>query len=366
MLQLQPNSGGVVELKVESPEPEPEPARRRGRSSRRNSSPPPPPPSTERTLRFLNATLGQAHTLTGPKRPYGGSAYLRYADWRTDAGGFGNMEVRREEADQRVALDIQRLQGLDWKCLTQVHYNIPGHGSLDLTLDSPPGTPRLHLLYSRLPGPRIVYSASKEPSGYLRYLNASEERNYPIIASENGWTTKISLTTQPAPGSLERLDYPIPVTVFIFGKTPGDYGTGCQLEEFGLENTRQFNEYLEVLGGIALAVGLEAVRRDSVESGAALLQALATIGRNEVVEATLQRLFPRSSSAEIGYFGRWATLLLSRDVSALSLFRDTARETVVQQIRREHPEFANDARMIDLLVDLHLQGQALRSAKERR
>lgn len=358
-LNLRGVSPGPLQIRLESAPPEPPSSKTRRNSSRKHT---PPPPKPERILRFHSGTLSQAQVLSASERTYGSSDFLRYADWRTSTDESGELDVRREEADQRVAEDIQRLQEGGWKCLSQIHRNIPEKGTLDLTLEASPGTPRLHLIYSRLPGPRIVYSAAKQPAGYLHFYRA-KDRNYPVIVSENGWTTRLTLTTQPAAGSLERLPRSIPVTVFIFGNTFGDYGDGCRLEEFGLESTRQFNEYVEVLGGIAIAVGLEAVRRQSVESDAQLVQALATIGRNAAIEAILRRLFPSASGEMIGYFGRWAGLLVAADVSALSLFRDTAREAIVQQIQRDRPELSGETKLVDLLVDLHLQRQALRERR---
>jgi hypothetical protein len=81
---------------------------------------------------------------------------------------------------------------------------------------------------------------------------------------------------------------------------------------------------------IALSVALEDVRRNAIESDSQLLQQLATVGRNAAVEFALHELSPGSSDAAVSYDSRWAILLLTNDVSTLSILRETAREYPVQ------------------------------------
>ena len=207
-------------------------------------------------------------------------------------------------------------------------------------------------------------STHRKRSGYLR-LHGLQGRNYPSVLSENGWTSNLTITTQPVPRSLERLPLAIPFSVFVFGNIAGDYGEGCKLSEFGLQDVRQFDSYARLFGKIALSVALEGVRRNAIESDSQLLQQLATIGRNAAVESALHELSPGSSDAAVSYYSRWAILLLTNDVSTLSIFRETAREYLVQQIQRQNPQFAAEAQLLDAVIALYFQEPLVRNTGSR-
>jgi len=287
------------------------------------------------------------------KKQYGSTGTIMYKDWRSiEEWNQEFIPSQSTEAESRLAEDLKLLQKQGWKCLSRIERNIPTNGIMSVDIQSSPGPSRLHVLYSHVAAPRVVYSASKSPPGYL-YLRSG--RNYPSIRSANGWTTRIDMTTYPKAGEIDSSSPSIPVSIFVLGNSASDNGTGCKLEKYGIEKVVQFEQYIETIGKVFLAIGFENIRRNSIDNRAGLLQALSTAGRNLAIESALRDFIPEASNEELGYFSRWTTMILSNNINNFSLFHENIREYIIQEISQENPGYEKHVRIIDFLIDLELQ-----------
>lgn len=100
---------------------------------------------------------------------------------------------------------------------------------------------------------------------------------------------------------------------------------------------------------------LENQRKNSVSQKSVISQAVTTLGRNELLSSAYSDLLPELSPADIGYLTRLTTDYLEGNLNLENVSVDIARETILQKIRREKPEFYNAAKIADLVIDIHLQ-----------
>lgn len=277
------------------------------------------------------------------QRTYGGSGQMFYEDWR-NRGKPGETSLFADQAtsDARLADDLRKLQSQGYKCLSQLHRDIPAGGTMRIDLQASALSRNLYLVYARIPGPRIIYSVAKQPAGFL---NINNGYNYPVVFAETGYSTILSMTTHPADGSLERTADSIPVTIFVMSNTPGDYGQGCRLEDYGLDRVVQFDKKLKVFLKILGAVGLERVRQKSIENESEITAALVASGRNALLESAWRDWDPDVTDEQLAYFGRWVGLLTSRDIMAFA-FQEDLKKYIEQKIKSDFPHYPEGARRV--------------------
>jgi hypothetical protein len=282
----------------------------------------------------------------GNTRHYSRFGPYIYADWRhrdADLAYAGSSSPLR-----RVGEDITFLRNKGWQCLAQARRYVSAERPSSVEFNSSLFSPPLFLVFSSNPRARLVWGA--RTTGYIRLQHNGV--SYPVAQNESGaggTTFDFQVVPEPGTGSPST-----EVLIFHFGASLGDYGSGCDVTPFGIENRRTSGEYLRALGKILVAVSLEGVRREAVESGNVVLELLAETGRDATIESTLRDLAPDASDAEIGYFTRWAALVASRDLTGMSIIRETAKEYLTQLIRQDAPEFGGSDFLIDLIVDLHI------------
>ncbi len=284
-----------------------------------------------------------------PERPTGSGGPFLYDDWSgpSAAGPSGHRE--------RLTAAFAGLATRGWRCLSQVSGTLPTSGPLVLRFSSPPGVPAAYLVFAPDADDPVAFKAYGRPGAAKRF-HGPADADYPVVVSARGGETNFELSHLPRPGSLARVGNGSKVIVFALGSTPGDRGTGCTYE--GTNHPTAATRF-ELLTAVFASVALEGTRRRALETDQELLRALATLGRDKAVESALSRIAPDATPETIAFFTRWAVLVLSNDVSTMSFFRDNAREYILQMIQRERPEMAQQSRLIDLIVDLHLQKGAL-------
>lgn len=283
-----------------------------------------------------------------------------YQDWRSDQPD----DIGVEESRNRVAEDIKSLAARGgWKGLSQSTITLDPSRHFEFNSTSNYGGKRLLLIYSHAPHAKIVYAASKKPSGYISHLDW--QTNYPLLLNEGGYDLTIRFAGSPEPGTLERSGGRVPITVIVFGNGFGDYGPGVNYEQFGLVSPTQSDVLIRRTAKLAAAGYFEAVRRGTIQDENQLGQAISTYGRNVALASFLKEVAPNASESEQGYLNRFGQALLSNDVSFLSLSRDACREQIVQQLRRDRPDLSPSPEWIDFLIDLHLQRDAYRQSSQK-
>lgn len=279
----------------------------------------------ERTMRVVRD--GDANTL------------FVYSDWASRAASQADgVHLTEARTKLRQTVDALRSDG-NWRCLAQQNITVMEGTPAEFTSEEV--TPRLYLIYSPTGFPGLTYRlGSSRPA----YATVDGTENYPTVAS-SGTRSQFRFWLKPRPdlrASIPRAE----LTVYIFGRSLGDYGDGCEFEAI------QANQYLWTLGKLLFVAMAESSRRESAKSGDAFGQLLSTLGRDGMIRSALQDLFPNAKENELGYMTRFAGVVLSRGASAGAIARGTLRESLVQQFEKEGVIPGYAARFADLLIDI--------------
>lgn len=314
-------------------------------------------------IRESKRDLFRATKLNDPKRRRYYKT-IEYSDWITDlreqtadAQIENKSTVDVAEARKMVAEDIKWLKkNGGWKGLNQSTISLKDSASYTMTNSS--YGKRKMLIYSHDPNANIIYTLSRKGSGSIKI--GKRTTNYPCITVDGAYQAAIKFSRPPEPGTLEREDRKVPITIITFGNAFGDYGAGVNFEKFGLESPVQGDVQVRILGKAVLAGLLENVRRESIANRNDFIQAIATATRNSALDSLIRELAPNASENELGYLNRFAQAIVSNDVTFFSLIRDSCREEILQELKRQKPELEASAKLVDFLVDLQLQKAAFK------
>lgn len=160
----------------------------------------------------------------GETRVAGSEAFL-YQDWQQRSNGE-NLQVNEGETYKRLKQTISELNKKSgWRCLAQTNSTV-APGKVSRIVSEENGINRMYLIYSPYGNSGLIYEVA--PPKFAGLVDGSQY-DYPLFFSFHRdffkKDTVISLSLKPAitnPSSKE-----VPVTIYIFGRTPGDYGTGC-------------------------------------------------------------------------------------------------------------------------------------------
>ncbi len=156
-----------------------------------------------------------------PSRPF------FYQDWQ-EREGSDSYSADAGEARKRLRKMISQLQADGgWRCLAQIHRSVRDKNPTKIVSEES-AVNRLYLIYSPSGNSRLIYRLSSKPPMYAK--PEGRKYDYPFfISTPSGFfagASEILLSLQPSPvdpiSSQE-----VPVTIFIFGSTIGDYGDGC-------------------------------------------------------------------------------------------------------------------------------------------
>jgi hypothetical protein len=145
-----------------------------------------------------------------------------YDDWRARGSAGPADSVARLE---RM---FGQLDGLGkWNCLAQQSLTLqPGKTA---TFKATEPMNRLYVIYSPQAVPGLTYGVASQPPimGLLR----GRTYDYPLVLTNHSTffasNTTLSFYVRPVAGAPTG---PVPLTVFIFGNSMGDYGNGCSLD----------------------------------------------------------------------------------------------------------------------------------------
>lgn len=183
---------------------------------------------------FLQSWDGEWSSRSELRRPVVPSAETRvsgkeafvYQDWQQRLYGE-NFQVNENEAHKRLKQTINELNKISgWRCLAQTD-SLVAPGKVSTVVSEENGINRLYLIYSPSGNSSLIYETV--PPKFTGLIVGSQY-DYPLFLTFHRdffkKNTIISLSLKPAitnPSSKE-----VPVTIYIFGRTPGDYGTGCR------------------------------------------------------------------------------------------------------------------------------------------
>lgn len=313
----------------------------------------------EMHLLGTNGRLSSRMELERPKEIAGSTARLSgrdafiYKDWQ-DKSHDGYYLVNETQSNARLKQTIDKLyENNGWGCLAQQTVLVrPGAERVVRFEEN--GINRRYLIYSPFGNASLIYDPV--PAKTFGYLDA-KTYDYPVFETSHRdlfiKSTVIAFSVKPSFAVPLNSSQEIPVTIFIFGRTPGDYGTGCEYIASKEVADKQFRTQL--ITKIGLAFLLEAGRRVSNDTKADIPQLLSTYGRNELIKSAITDLFPKKSASDIDYIVRWVTLAMGGDFRPQNYLRDSVRESIVQKISKDNPNLATEALVTDLLVDLYLQ-----------
>lgn len=288
----------------------------------------------------------------GSVRVAGIEAFV-YQDWQQRKYD-GYYLVKDDEARKRLRQTIDALyENGGWRCLAQ-HTSLVSPGRVTNVAFGEGGVNRLYLIYSPYGNSGLIYETI--PPKHYGVVEPTQY-DYPLFMSSHRdlfqADTRFSFSLQPSFSKPFLSSQEIPVTLFIFGRTFGDYGTGC--EYYASKEVADRNFRNQVIGKIILAFLLEYGRRVSNEAKADLPQLATTAARNEFVKSLVHDFFPDKRPEEVEYITRWITLAMSGDFRPQNYARDTIRESILQKAAKEKPEYKFDLQVMDLLLDLVIQ-----------
>lgn len=289
---------------------------------------------------------------TGPQRVFGDEAFV-YQDWQhREHDGF--YLVKDSLAEQRLRRTIDALyERGGWRCLAQSSTLVSPGRVAGLSFRES-GTNTLYLIYSPYGNAGLLYTPV--PTKYIGRVEGTSF-DYPVFLTTDQVfptvTTRFYFSLQPSFANPLFSSQEIPVTLFILGRTFGDYGTGC--EYYASKEIADRNRRNQIIGKIILAFLLEYGRRVSNEAKADVPQLVTTAARNEFVKSLVHDLVPSMKADETEYVTRWITLAMSGDFRPQNYARETIRESILQKAAKEKPEYKFNLQVMDLLLDLIIQ-----------
>lgn len=278
-----------------------------------------------------------------------------YRDWQSRVEKEQHQIVLNGATERlQEAVEQLRIDG-GWRCLARVDFVVSESRRHTFNGEGPPGIARLYLIYSPAGNNGLTYQVGRSPAGYTTLYG--EDTLYPLVLSDRGWTTHLGFYLRPTVLNRAYAVHAAPTTILVFGRMPGDYGSGCNLKDFGMTVTSNPKIWEFGIRKILYAYLFEAGRRLSVEGDGVLLQLVSTLGRNWMVSSSLQDIFLGATAQEIDIMARAITLLMSKDFapSIEDAAVETARGFLVQWVDSDFPDFRGKARFADLLLDLYLQ-----------
>jgi|GEM_PF-3511483 len=289
-------------------------------------------------------TLYRAAEPTEETRLFDSKSFI-YSDWQKRKYD-GYYLVDDEEAVRRLkkAIDSLYVDG-GWRCLAQTSFTATPTEE-NSRIFGEQGADRMYLIYSPYGG-GLVYATPGLGRLYpTQYDYPIFITSHPTLFESNAW---FGFQVIPPANAATVSSSQIPITIFHFGRAPGDYGTGCA---YTAEKERADNFRNRVLAKLVIVFALEYGRRVSAESKSEIPEFASTVARNEFIKSLMHDLMPEKSDDELNYLVRWIGLVMSGDFRPQSYVRESIREAIIQRVSKEKPQYALDLRILDLLIDL--------------
>lgn len=150
-----------------------------------------------------------------------------YQDWQGRRMGSPST-ADETEARNRLKQTLTKLRETGgWRCLAQVTRSVRDTRKIKI-ISGEQGINRLYLLYSPFANRQLAYGLASTPPAYA--IVEGQTYDYPIFQSVH--RTYFQSNTEIVFSLLPSLTTPlgkreVTITVFILGRSPGDYGTGC-------------------------------------------------------------------------------------------------------------------------------------------
>ncbi len=148
---------------------------------------------------------------------------IRYSDWQSRPA---TGKSKTADPDERLKLLAARLNGVGrWKCLSQVEMMaFPGKIT---TFHGKEGGTTLYVIYA--PSGNDVLEFGLSTSNDSQKLLEGEDYDYPIVLTGGRLSTNTTFTFELSHSAGGKApENPVPVTVYMFGNSYGDYGSGCK------------------------------------------------------------------------------------------------------------------------------------------
>ena len=289
--------------------------------------------------------LDAKNALRPGSQPISFSNSYAYFDW---ASNFptGQFIFDENRAVQKLKSTIDKMYSIGrWKCLSQTKILVRSDSPSHFTLKS--GTPRsLSLIFAPTGSHKLIYKVS----GYGK-ING-RDYDYPIFYSTSPTNSsfRVTLFVKPNEYSSNYNIDSLPVTIYTFGNSLGDYGSGCSYYAEGQIRSQFLQQTL--ISQIIFAFLFEKGRKASFNDGNTFVETLLENGRDRSLEMLYSAFFPTKKNREIQLYTILTGLIMEGNFDLNNFSKSMFKNWLSEQSKEIDPQVRLDSQTTDFFVDL--------------
>ncbi|MFS4455421.1 hypothetical protein [Maribacter sp. 2304DJ31-5] len=272
------------------------------------------------------------------------SNIYEYRDWQIGTNDnylIADGKTNKERLNKTI--DVLYNSGR-WKCLSQTKIWVDPLKGYNLNFSTGISS-SLHLIYAPTANGKILYTI-----GGLGYANGVQY-DFPVFKSSSVTADKFSLRFEFKPNRYNPnfINESVPVTIFSFGNSYGDYGPGCEYIPENQVTNHFFKE--NIISSIIFAFLFEKGRREFSDPKDVDAKTVAENGRDFFIESLFKELYPNKTENQISNLVVLTGAIMANESFLYGLGEGKLKQWLSKE-KSKHTKDPIERFEIDFFVDL--------------